>query len=264
MTAIGLLIAAVALMWVGQCAILLSAGEPIRLRISSAGMTKPMKQAGRAVTNLAIAAVVLLYPLTRGEGPVAYYARLLPIDTTALRGLHGFAVAVLFLALMFLAWVATDNLRLRLRHEAGRTARRLAVVPLSAALGALTEELLFRGVVLADLLDSMPAVPAVAIGAAIFAAAHYVRRVKRYWTFPGHCMLGVLLCTAFLWTRSLWLPMGLHAGGILMTLGTRPFARYAGPPWLVGASIFPYAGLIGVLALGLLTVSMWLSYGVKI
>jgi hypothetical protein len=55
--------------------------------------------------------------------------------------------------------------------------------------------------------------------------------------------------------------MGLHAGGIFLTLGTRPFVRYTGPGWLFGASIFPYAGLVGIAALAVLTLSIWITYG---
>jgi len=43
--------------------------------------------------------------------------------------------------------------------------------------------------------------------------------------------------------------------------GIRPFIRYVGPAWLVGASIFPYAGLVGLVALGLLTANVWIRFG---
>ncbi len=44
-------------------------------------------------------------------------------------------------------------------------------------------------------------------------------------------------------------------------MAVRPVVRYTGPAWLVGASIFPYAGAVGIAALVLLTVNMWLVYG---
>jgi membrane protease YdiL (CAAX protease family) len=122
--------------------------------------------------------------------------------------------------------------------------------------GAVVEEMLFRGVVLADLLHGWPGSGsgAVIAGTLIFAGAHYVRRVKRRWTFAGHAMLGLLLCVAFEQTGNLWLATGLHAGGNFMILGTRPLISNHGPGWISGASIFPYAGTVGVVALGLLTV----------
>jgi membrane protease YdiL (CAAX protease family) len=175
--------------------------------------------------------------------------------------LHGAAAAILYLALLYLAWMLTDNVRFEIRHDARRLAKRLAGVPFTALLIALVEELLFRAVLLANLLEALEPRWALPIGALVFAAAHYVRRVKRYWTFPGHLALGTLLCLAFFWTGALWLPLGLHAGGVLVLMAVRPFARYTGPAWLVGASIFPYAGAVGIVALALLTINVWLTHG---
>jgi len=53
----------------------------------------------------------------------------------------------------------------------------------------------------------------------------------------------------------------LHAAGVILLLGTRPFIRYEGPTWLIGASVFPYAGAVGVIALAMLTVNVYLTYG---
>ena len=133
----------------------------------------------------------------------------------------------------------------------------------TAVFGAFVEELLFRGVVMRDLLRDMPSAPALAVGIAVvvFAAAHYVRPVKRRWTFPGHLMLGLLLCVAFLRTGSVWLATGFHAGGILMIMGTRPFFRYRGPAWITGASTFPFAGAVGMVGLAILTVFVASRYG---
>ncbi len=261
MTAVLLLIGAAVFIWLGQTVLLLLAGMPVRSRVDADGMSKAMLQANRIIANIAILSVLMAYPLLRGVQPHVYYYNLLPLDPRALGGLRGFCMGTFLLAGLYLAWVMTDNLRFRVRHSPQRLAKRLAVVPLSTLLGALVEELLFRGVVVADLLRTVGAPEAVALGAILFAAAHYLRRVKRYWTFGGHLALGLLLCTAFTCTGTLWLPLGLHAGGILMTLGVRPFVRYIGPPWMIGASIFPYAGIVGVMALLLLTAMILLFKG---
>lgn len=261
MLAIALLVIAAVVMWAGRRTVRWVAARASRSPTGSRGATKAAKRADRAIAYLTIVGVVVAYPLLMGEELLAYYGRLLPLDRGAMGSLYAFSVAVLFLAVIFLAWVATDNLRFRVRHKPRRLAGKLAVVPISAVLGALTEEVLFRGVVMADLLEWFEPIPAAAIGAVLFACAHYMRRVKRYWTFPGHVVLGVMLCATFVFTRTLWAPIGLHAGGILITLGTRPFVRYTGSPWLVGASIFPYAGPLGIVALLLLTGTMWMAYG---
>lgn len=261
MIAVGLLVLVPVLMWIGQSALLIAAGQPLRRRLGAEGLPNPLRQANRVITNGSLLAIVSAYPLVRGESPIAYYAKLLPAGRSAWSFVHGAAAAVLYLALLYLAWTITDNVRFRVRSSTGKLARRLAVVPLTAVFGALAEELLFRGMLLADLLNWFPPPLAVAVGAFLFAAAHYLRPVKRYWTFPGHVALGGLLCCAFLWTGSLWLPIGLHAGGILVIMAARPFVRYVGPPWLVGASVFPYAGIMGIAALLLLTLNVWFLYG---
>ncbi|MGD8450926.1 MAG: CPBP family intramembrane metalloprotease [Phycisphaerae bacterium] len=263
MWALGLLVLVPAAMWLGQTLLLWRAGLPLRGKIGGNDLPRWLRTANRVIANVVLAAAVLVYPLLRGASPVTYYARFLPLGERPAELAHGAAAAVLYLALLYLAWLLTGNVEFRMRHGAGRLLRRLAGVPGTAVLAALVEELLFRAMLLGELIDSCPTAVAVGIGALVFAGAHYVRSVKRYWTFPGHVALGLLLCVAFVATGgSLWLSMGLHGGGVLVLMTVRPLIRYTGPGWLVGASIFPYAGVVGVIALGLLTINMWLAYGV--
>jgi membrane protease YdiL (CAAX protease family) len=261
MLALGLLLLTPILMWLGQSVALRAAGLPLRLSLGMADLPASVRRANRTITKVVFAAVLVIYPLLRGQNPLLYFARFFPPGSRPLELLHGAAAGVLYLALLYLAWMITDNVRFGARHDLRRLAVRLAGVPFTALLIALVEELLFRGVVLADLLRTCNPSVALPAGIAAFAAAHYVRRVKRYWTFPGHLALGTLLCLAFFWTRALWLPIGLHAGGVLVLMAARPLIRYRGPAWLVGASIFPYAGSVGIVALLLLTLNIWLLYG---
>ncbi len=261
MLALGLLLLVPVMMWIGQSIMLKAAGLPVRIRISSSGLPKRLKSINRIITNVSLASVLFVYPLLKGQSPLAFYAKYFPTGRHWLESLHGFAIVALYLALLYLAWTVSDNVRFSARHGLAKSSARLAIVPFSALLGATIEELMFRGVVLASLLESFSTPIAVASGAVIFAVAHYVRRVKRYWTFPGHLALGVLLCVSFVCTRTLWLPIGVHAGGIFMIMGVRPFMRYVGPPWLVGASIFPYAGLPGIAGLTLVSVNLAHHFG---
>jgi membrane protease YdiL (CAAX protease family) len=261
MLALGLLLLTPVVMWLGQSVALRLAGLPLRSWLGTADLPSAVRRANRTITKVVFGGVLVIYPLLRGESPLAYYARFFPLGARPLEMLHGAAAGILYLALLYLAWMVTDNAHFGVRHEVRRLAVRLAGVPFTALLIALVEELLFRGVLLADLLHSFSPYVALPIGVVVFAAAHYVRRVKRYWTFPGHLALGMLLCLAFYWTHALWLPIGLHAGGVLVLMAVRPVIRYRGPAWLVGASIFPYAGGVGIAALLALTLNMWLRYG---
>lgn len=263
MAALALLLLIPLCMWGGQTILLRRAGIPIRLRIGAEDLPPSLRRLNRVITQGAFAAVLLGYPLLRGQSPIAYYGRYLPLAGRPVELVHGAAAAVLYLALLYAAWTVSDNVQFRVRDSGVKLARRLAGAPLTAIFAATVEEFLFRAVLLAGLLESFERLTALALGALLFAAAHYIRRVKRYWTFPGHVALGVLLCSAFIWTGALWLPLGLHAGGVLVLAGVRPLVRYRGPAWLVGASIYPYAGAVGIAALSLLTVNIWLAYGGK-
>lgn len=263
MLALTLLLVVISVMWLTQTLSLLSVGKPVCLRIDHAGLPRKLQQVNRAVTNLAFAGVLVAYPLLRGQSPWRYYAGLFPLDERAAGVYHGVAAALIYLGLLYASWLVTDNIYLRPLSDARRLGARLAAVPFSAVIGAGIEELLFRAMLLAGLLEWLQPLPAIAIGTVIFAGAHYVRRVKRYWTFPGHLALGMLLCVSFWCTGSLWLPFGLHAGGILIIMGLRPLVRYVGSPWVVGASIYPYAGAVGVIGLSILTFNMWFLFGAR-
>lgn len=263
MTALLLLAAVPIVMWGVQTVQLRATGMPIRWRIDADGAPKSVRTGGRIVTQVSLLGVILLYPLIRGEGILAYYRSLLPGGRIVLQFAHGAAAATLFLCVLFGVWLATRRLEIDIHHSRMKWMRRMILLLPTALFGAFVEELLFRGVVLADLLrTNLISTPvAIVIGAFIFAGAHYVRAVKRRWTFPGHVMLGVLLCIAFVRTGTLWLSTGLHAGGIFMIMGIRPFVRYRGPAWITGASIFPFAGVVGIAGLALLTGFVHRYYG---
>lgn len=261
MTALALLLAAPVVMWIGQSALLKRYGLPIRWRIDAGDAPNGVRIGGRVLTQASLLTVLACYPLLRGLDPLSYYQGLLPADATALQCAHGAAAAVVFLSLLYAVWVAGDLVRVDMHQPRRRWMRRLVLLPATAIFGALVEEMLFRGVVLADLLRSVPTTPAVIIGSVVFATAHYVRSVKRYWTIGGHLMLGLLLCVAFVETGKLWLPVGLHAGGILIIMGIRPFVFYRGPAWVTGVSIYPFAGAVGIAGLAVLTTFVATYYG---
>lgn len=252
-------------MWVGQTVLLRRHRLPIRWRIDARDAPRDVRALGRVIVQASLIGVIVLYPRMLGQSVVAYYQSLLPASRSALQMAHGAAASCLFLCVLFGVWIATDRVQIEVHQPRRRWLRRLALLGPTALFGACIEELLFRGVVLADLLESLPSRHglAVTIAVFVFAGAHYVRSVKRRWTFAGHLMLGVLHCVAFMQTGTLWLTIGLHAGGNLMIMGTRAFVRYRGPAWLTGASVFPYAGAVGILGLGILTGFVWTHYGTQ-
>jgi len=132
------------------------------------------------------------------------------------------------------------------------------------ALGSATwEELLMRGVVFRILTDRLGWRVALAISALLFGGLHAFN--------PGATMAGclaiaveagILLGAAFMYTRRLWLPIGLHLGwnfaegslyGAAVSGGTLPslfVSRFTGPVLLTGGRFGPEASLAAVLVCG--------------
>lgn len=261
MTAALLLLVVPVAMSLAQNAALLASRRPMRWALGGSGLPAAAESATRAALYVSAAGVLAALPAIKGASLFGYYAVFLEAPSRPLDFVWGLCASVLFLALLHLGWLAAGVVRFEVRHGARRVMRRLAAAPAAALLVAVFEELLFRAAVLADMTTDFGPYVGIAAGAAIFAAAHYIRVVKRYWTIPGHVALGGLLCVAFLSSGGLWLPMGLHAGGVLVLMVVRPFVRYVGPPALVGASIYPYAGLAGIAALSGLTAAVIRRYG---
>src|SRR2546423_125184 len=64
--------------------------------------------------------------------------------------------------------------------------------------------------------------------------------------------LGVILGAAYvLGGHSYWLPVAIHAGGVVFIQVSRPFVEYKGPAWLIGYSSYPICGLLGVTSMAL-------------
>ena len=118
----------------------------------------------------------------------------------------------------------------------------VAAVALTAAAVPFIEEALFRGLFLGVLLRGSPALAAALLSAAIFSIVHFLKAPDQTttsvsWTsgfvslahsfdqftepmlvlagFTTLFLIGLILADARLRTRSLWLPIGLHAGWIL-------------------------------------------------
>src|SRR5438132_5338675 len=144
---------------------------------------------------------------------------------------------------------------------------------------ASAEEVLFRGYPLQTLTRAHLAWLGVFLTSVPFAAAHlYNPHVVRGVTFVNTALAGVWLAIAYLRTRSLWLPLGLHwswnwaMGSVLglpvsgiNKLAPAPLLRAteAGPAWLTGGAYGPEGGAVCTVALlasiAFLWQTRWLS-----
>lgn len=97
----------------------------------------------------------------------------------------------------------------------------------------LYEELLFRGAFLQTLLGALGSVPAVLVSSITFGIAHFTR--YDWAGVLGTGVSGLVYAVAYLKTRNLWLPVGLHFGWNLVARYGAEWGLYAFPtadhPW---------------------------------
>jgi membrane protease YdiL (CAAX protease family) len=134
------------------------------------------------------------------------------------------------------------------------------------------EELSFRGYPFQRLVDSIGPVGAVVVFSALFGLVHLGNRSHTWLSTINTMLVGVTLSVAYLRTRALWLPIGLHVSwnvfqgyalgfpvsGIMLPAAlARP--EIHGALWLSGGSYGPEGSLLstGVITLG--TVYLLLS-----
>ena len=139
------------------------------------------------------------------------------------------------------------------------------------ALAAALEEAVFRGYPFQRLVESITPVGAIAVTSAFFGLAHLGNPHRTWISTLNTALVGIPFCVAYLRTRSLWMPIGMHfiwnylMGFLLglpvsgLTLSASVFtARVEGPIWLTGGQYGPEGGLFAMGAI--LAVIMYLSF----
>lgn len=131
--------------------------------------------------------------------------------------------------------------------------------------GAAGEEALFRGYPLQTMLRSHPVLIAAIPSSLLFAAGHLDNpQVAPIWTFLNTALAGIWLAVAYLRTRSLWFPLGVHFSwnwmmasvlGIpvsgITSLAPQPLLRATetGADWFTGGSYGIEGGAVCTFAL---------------
>ncbi len=123
----------------------------------------------------------------------------------------------------------------------------LGAVVLTLLCGALAEELMFRGYPFQHLEQAAGTIRAVLIFAIFYGLLHLFNPGAGAWGIANTIFLGILFTVAYLRTRALWLPWGIHFGwnatlGLLFGLPVSGFRFFNlwiytqpyGPKWLTG------------------------------
>jgi hypothetical protein len=141
----------------------------------------------------------------------------------------------------------------------------LALLRLGAAfaVAAVLEELLFRGYAFQTLMQGITFVPAMVVLSLLFALAHAQNPNVTVIGLCNVALAGMWLSFAYLKTRGLWLPIGLHFGwnfaqtGLFgfptsggQFSGLRPIiTEQSGPEWVTGGAFGPEGGVLATVAL---------------
>jgi hypothetical protein len=135
------------------------------------------------------------------------------------------------------------------------------------AAGALGEELLFRGYPFQTLIQAVTFLPATLIMAGVFAAAHAQNPHMTVLSALNVALAGVLFSIAYMKTRSLWLPFGIHwawnfcqttlygfpGSGLAPGSHALVITEATGPAWITGGAFGPEGGILSTLALMIAT-----------
>jgi hypothetical protein len=180
------------------------------------------------------------------------------------------------LSLGLAALIAYGAGGLRFSFAAGATVyltiRSMAAIGVLFLVGALAEEALFRGYPLQTLTRARLAWLAILLTSLPFAAIHLSNpNVAAGFTFVNTALAGVWLAAAYLRTRSLWFPLGVHwawnwtLGSVLglpvsgLNLANHTLLRGydLGPAWLTGGDYGIEGGLACTIVLIISTLFIW-------
>jgi len=191
------------------------------------------RQRGAGLVVLYLLGLLLPGACLRIAAPIGFgsYARLYWANkrTAAIGFSAMFLMASIALLILYAVLAAVGQLSWSAeawQRIAPRLPTLLAIGLLSAWLVAISEEIVFRGVLLSYLRwngSSPVTIAAIAVSSLLFATAHNIRDPLAWLTpseiplFIGLVLLGVMLAVAYVVTRSLWCSIGLHSG--LLAIG---------------------------------------------
>jgi uncharacterized protein len=199
--------------------------------------------AGPVLAAAALAAYVLAVRWSE-KRPVTEVAR-----AGALRGLlGGVALGAALFGLVVAVLAATGTYRVT---GAGSVTGALTILGMMTAV-AVSEEIVFRGVVLRLLAERLGDGRGLAVSAVLFGAVHLANPGASLWGAVAIAIEGgLLLGAAYQLTRTLWLPIGLHLawnvvqGGVFGSTVSGADglpsglleAELSGPTWLSGGAL---------------------------
>jgi membrane protease YdiL (CAAX protease family) len=261
---------ALGVLWLGQSVVLLWIDQPLAWPMRFDSRQPAARQAGKILVPTIWVLVILLAPHWLGSSLEDYYGPMLvrpawrPIVFSVVFIVAGFATLHVVGRMSGYIRPFREHAPEKIR---GKLLRRIFVVPIPAA---LVEELVFRCLILKQLLVGFPAttagmIAALIISSAIFGSVHFVAArpagTPVWQEACGIFMVGCAIGAGYIHAGEvLWLPLAIHASGIACVEAPKLFTRFERRGrWLIGTRDFPYAGVQGWVMLLLLAASLLLT-----
>jgi hypothetical protein len=198
----------------------------------------------------------------------------LPLQSSSLKHLGwGVLLGGSMITLIFLFESSTGMMsRTLLTHDISAIAVAGGLSLLLFAIGALGEELLFRGYLFQTLTVGTNKWIATGAFAVLFGTAHMANPSVTFFSLLNIALAGIWLSIAYYRSGALWFPFGLHfgwnffqhwyafpvSGGAFSSI--RIFALVqSGPTWLTGGNFGPEGGALSTVVL-LVTIAVLLKY----
>ena len=149
---------------------------------------------------------------------------------------------------------------------------------LSWAALSFVEELTFRGYIMQGLAKAWAMPVAVVVSSLLFGMVHIIDPNVQVLAIVNVCAAGLFFALAYLVTRSLWFPAGIHIGWNLTEINVLGFpgsghtepsilhTTVSGPDLVTGGAFGPEGGLLGLAAwlFGIaLLLGYWVAFGRK-
>lgn len=187
----------------------------------------------------------------------------------------GFAVAAGMLSLTLAGSFLLGDVRITWSATPGAIPG-LGLTLAALALSALSEELVFRGYPLQILMKGLGPWRSAILISCLFGLIHGSNPGATWLSILGTILAGIALAVAYMKTRSVWFPYGIHLGwnvGLSMVLGY-PMSgirtvsilttEVAGSPVLLGGRYGPEAGILGMVVFVLIAAVIYRMHVLKV
>ncbi|HXW43032.1 MAG TPA: CPBP family glutamic-type intramembrane protease [Xanthobacteraceae bacterium] len=249
---------ALGLLWAVQSVALMILGEPLAFPLRYTTTKRVIRWTGQAMIQVSWLVILAGTPLALGIRPLDALQQAFPLPPPWHRIAIVTAITFFGFCFLFALYIKAGWLQIHPRYDPATQRAKLIRRFLGPLPLATLEEAVFRGILLEQLLRSLPQSPAysaaaIAASSLVFSLVHFIKPPRVipvgqgiYGFFAAGCLFGLAYVVG---GRNLWLPIVMHATAIFCVQMMRLYSFFKGPRYLAGFSEAPQSGLVGSLAM---------------